>query len=438
MKNKIVATLSAIMLCVALTMPAMSEFKGASELSISGGAMVFEGGTNMDAALMYGARLGYFFTEKFSGELSAFYGQSETGGVDVETLYPAGAFSYHFGSGKLLPFLQAGAGVLRFKADGASAQSDFAAHWGLGLKWFVKPKFAIRLDAAHVINTETKIDRNNFLGTLGFSWLFGNTGRETPKPVEAVKEVIEPPDTDGDGVKDATDSCPNTLPGLMVSADGCPLDSDKDGVADYIDSCPNTPAATAVDEKGCPLAKPDIDADGVDDSKDQCPQTPVGTAVDEKGCPLAKDADADGVYDDKDECPQTPAGTAVDEKGCPVGTKALPVDEWILKGITFKIDSDIITDEGKLALDEAVGILAPRTAVRVEIAGHTDNTGSPDYNMALSGRRAESVKKYLVEKGIAADRLETKGYGDTQPIADNKTREGRSTNRRIEFKVLSK
>ena len=110
----------------------------------------------------------------------------------------------------------------------------------------------------------------------------------------------------------------------------------------------------------------------------------------------------------------------------------------MLKGVAFEGNSEVIKAESRQALDEAVAILQPRTSVRLEIQGHTDNTGDSDYNLKLSDKRAASVKAYLVGKGIAAYRLETKGYGDAKPVADNTTEEGRTANRRIEFKVLSR
>lgn len=119
-------------------------------------------------------------------------------------------------------------------------------------------------------------------------------------------------DSDGDGVPDKKDKCPNTPRGIAVDEYGCPIDSDKDGVPDYKDKCPDTPPFTRVDQFGCPL---DSDGDGVPDDYDNCPDTPYGIEVDEYGCP--KDSDGDGVPDYLDECPNTPFGVIVDDKGCP-------------------------------------------------------------------------------------------------------------------------
>ena len=124
-----------------------------------------------------------------------------------------------------------------------------------------------------------------------------------------------PPDSDGDGVPDSLDQCPNTPAGVIVNDKGCAIDTDGDGVPDYRDRCPNTPLGVLVDEYGCPL---DSDGDGVIDPLDKCPNTPKGVPVDAEGCPL--DSDLDGVLDNADLCPGTPYGAEVDVNGCPFDT----------------------------------------------------------------------------------------------------------------------
>ena len=402
MKKCTATLLAAIVFCVGLATSARAELTGKNEVSLQAGAMFYEGDANLDTGFIYGARLGHFFTEHLSGEVSVFPGKTKYNGADVNTLYPAAAASYHFKFGDFMPFVQAGAGMLRFKTDGSDAQKDFAMHWGGGLKWFYNPEWLVRADIDHVIDMDSGTGTHNLMTVLGISWLFGGAKEEAAKPAPKMAQAVV-------------------------------LDSDKDRVVDSIDACPNTPVGVQVDAKGCPL---DSDKDGVADYKDACVATPAGMPVNKQGC--AVDSDADGIADDKDECPATPVGTTVDQKGCPVGTTAMPESQWILKGVTFEVNSDVITPEGKTILDEAVGILQPRSTVRLEIQGHTDNTGDKAYNQNLSEKRAQAVKAYLVGKNLSADRFETKGYGDTVPVADNATAEGRNQNRRIEFKVLSK
>jgi outer membrane protein OmpA-like peptidoglycan-associated protein len=175
--------------------------------------------------------------------------------------------------------------------------------------------------------------------------------------------------------------------------------------------------------------------------KKMAPPAPVAKKEEPKPvvaeAPKPADSDNDGVIDDKDECPGTPAGTKVEASGCPATVKAIE-DNWVLKGVNFETSSDKIKSESFGALDEAAGVLKARSKVRVQIQGHTDNMGDEKANQQLSDRRAVSVKNYLVNKGVSASQLETIGYGESMPIADNKTVAGRAQNRRIEFKVLSR
>jgi len=276
---------------------------------------------------------------------------------------------------------------------------------------------------------------------------------DTPMGVAVDKDGC-PLDSDKDGVPDYLDKCPGTPIGVAVDKDGCPLDSDKDGVPDYLDKCPGTPIGVAVDKDGCPL---DSDKDGVPDYLDKCPDTPIGVAVDKDGCPL--DSDKDGVPDYLDKCPGTPAGVAVDKDGCPLDSDKDGVPDYLDKcpgtpigtpvdkdgcpilpqkvSIALRVEFDTGKADIKSKYHEEIGKVADfmkkyPTATGT-IVGHTDNVGKAEMNQALSQRRAESVMSYLVQKfGIAPDRLSAKGYGLTQPIADNKTAEGRQKNRRVE------
>lgn len=199
------------------------------------------------------------------------------------------------------------------------------------------------------------------------------------------------------------------------------LDSDGDGVVDEVDKCPNTPRGITVNARGCP---PDSDGDGVPDYLDQCPGTPLGVAVDNSGCPF--DSDGDGVADHLDKCPNTPKGATVNEAGC-----------WSLQATTlYDSNSSYVRTEAYPLLDEVASILEKNPEMEVEVQGHTDNTGSAKYNQWLSEKRAQKVKDYLVSKGIDPSRLEAKGYGLTQPVASNATGEGRAQNRRVELKRL--
>lgn len=175
----------------------------------------------------------------------------------------------------------------------------------------------------------------------------------------------------------------------------------------------------------------DSDGDGVADSKDKCPGTPKGVKVDAVGCPL--DSDGDGVPDYLDKCPGTPAGMKVDSNGCPKTILSPQSDTWTFQDINFEINKAVITPASFGILDELVAALKARPALNVTVEGHTDITGAHDYNMGLSDRRAKAVVKYLVDHGIAPERLVPKGYGPDRPIADNATKAGRAKNRRVQF-----
>ncbi|MBF0602710.1 MAG: OmpA family protein [Nitrospirae bacterium] len=197
------------------------------------------------------------------------------------------------------------------------------------------------------------------------------------------------------------------------------MDSDGDGVMDDIDQCPNTPKGFPVDAKGCPL---DSDGDGVVDALDKCPGTPRGVIVDKNGCPMEVDSDGDGVLDNQDKCPGTPAGAHVNQTGC-----------WVLENLHFDIDKAVIKPIDFQNLDAVLKVLTKNPDLSVEVQGHTDNTGSRKHNQILSEKRANAVKAYLIGKGISSKRISTTGYGFDRPAADNTTIQGRAMNRRVQL-----
>ncbi len=231
------------------------------------------------------------------------------------------------------------------------------------------------------------------------------------------------PDKDNDGVEDSKDRCPDQAG--TVALKGCP-DADKDGVADIDDKCANTKQGTRVDATGCAI---DSDGDGVMDDVDRCPDTAGVMAL--KGCP---DADGDGIADMDDKCPNA-KGTA-ENKGCPEIPKA-EINRITLIGskLFFENNSDKLKVASLTQLDELTKILMKYDGASLTIEGNTDSVGKDDFNMTLSQKRTESVKQYLVGKGIAESRLIAIGNGETKPVADNKTALGRAKNRRVELKT---
>jgi len=170
----------------------------------------------------------------------------------------------------------------------------------------------------------------------------------------------------------------------------------------------------------------DGDDDGVNDDKDQCAGTPLGAAVDSTGCPL--DSDRDGVHDYKDNCHGTSAGIKVDTSGCP-----LPIKEKVSieMNVSFASNSTVVQNEFHDDIEKVSDFLKTDPDAVAVIEGHTDSAGDNQHNLQLSQQRAENVIKHLVDYGIHPTRLKAEGYGESRPIADNSTAEGRQKNRRV-------
>jgi outer membrane protein OmpA-like peptidoglycan-associated protein len=237
------------------------------------------------------------------------------------------------------------------------------------------------------------------------------------------KELKGCPDKDGDGVADKDDRCPDVAG--LAALKGCP-DADKDGVADIDDKCPDTDPRYKVDINGCPM---DNDQDGVFNEDDLCPEEAGLPAL--KGCP---DRDGDGIADKDDLCPDVVGVLA--NKGCPEIAKEDSVKiTKIASKIFFETNSDKLKVASLSQLDELVSILKKYETANLIIEGHADSQGEDAYNLTLSQKRTDAVKTYLMSKGIMESRLTGIGYGETKPIADNNTAEGRAKNRRVELKT---
>lgn len=230
------------------------------------------------------------------------------------------------------------------------------------------------------------------------------------------------PDADADGIADKDDKCPSQAG--PASNMGCPItDRDGDGVADANDQCPDLAGTSAL--YGCP----DRDRDGVADKDDECPNQ-AGKIAD-RGCP---DTDGDGIVDRLDACPNEP-GLAVN-KGCPelaAADRATLVEA--VQAVEFETASAVIRTSSYAILDKVADILQRYPGYKVRIGGHTDSIGEAPANQSLSEKRAKACYDYLLTKGVAASRMSHQGYGETQPIADNRYAPGRDKNRRVEFDV---
>lgn len=231
------------------------------------------------------------------------------------------------------------------------------------------------------------------------------------------------PDTDGDGIQDSEDACPDVAG--LAEFNGCP-DTDGDGIIDSEDDCPNEKGTKMM--KGCP----DADGDGVADKDDKCPT--VAGAKDNGGCPWP-DTDGDGVADKDDKCP-TVKGT-VANNGCPeVSDEAMKKLNDYGKTILFNSGKSSFQKQTYPVLQAMTAILKEYPNSRFSLEGHTDSDGADAMNQKLSEDRAGAVKDYLIENGIEASRLSSKGFGETTPVDTNKTAKGKANNRRVEVKLV--
>jgi outer membrane protein OmpA-like peptidoglycan-associated protein len=238
-------------------------------------------------------------------------------------------------------------------------------------------------------------------------------------------------DTDGDGIKDSDDHCPG-LPGPKENQ-GCPYaDKDGDGILDADDKCPTVPGLKQF--QGCP----DSDGDGIPDAQDACPNNAGPPAF--QGCP---DRDHDGIPDNVDKCPDEPEtiNGFEDDDGCPdAGATKVKVTGSrveILDKVYFDFNKATIQTRSFNLLDQVSSILRAHPEVtKIRVEGHTDAIGAADFNMTLSQARAESVRQYLIDHKVPAERLDAKGFGKTRPVATNATDAGREKNRRVEFVIV--
>jgi outer membrane protein OmpA-like peptidoglycan-associated protein len=349
---------------------------------------------------------------------------------------------------KMIPFLHAGIGLSDVHGFTSSPGTDMYVPFGFGLRYIVNQRVSVLIQETFGYTDHDTHDfavkRTNDAFLLHSVGILFNLGK--------VK------DSDGDGVSDRHDACPGTKPGVAVDEKGCPLDRDGDGVADAVDKCPDVKGTAATmgcpDRDGdgiadaddaCPDVKgiaalkgcPDSDGDGITDADDACPNEAGVAAL--KGCP---DKDGDGVADSEDKCPNE-AGPA-SNGGCPMKavdpvapTTGAPaptvVQQSVLPIIYFASGKATIPHSYYPAMERVVKALKDDTTLKLNIVGNTDNAGKEDPNQHLSINRANTVKAYLIKKGITADRLTTDGKSSTVPAADNKTKIGRSQNRRVEF-----
>ncbi len=364
---------------------------------------------------------------------------------------------------KVAPFVIGGVGVTRMNTIGIGewktdkTYSNMALYYGAGVNFRLSERLNMALEAG-IYNPMTDVydgvSTHTAPGWNGNNNRKGNVGDSDDKFLQYSLGVTynlgKKKDADGDGVADRKDKCPNTPAGVAVDEDGCPVDTDGDGVADYLDKCPNVPGTVegcpdtdgdGVADKNdkCPKVKglkklngcPDTDGDGVTDKNDKCPNTPRGVKVDSKGCPV--DTDGDGIADYLDKCPRR-AGVA-SNNGCP---KKAVVPVYFDRVVYFSSNKSYVR-RGEIAkLNEVVTKMKENMTLKATVSGYTDSIGGEIFNIKLSERRANAVKKFLVSKGIDANRISTVFYGEANPVATNETAAGRAENRRAEIRIRIK
>jgi OOP family OmpA-OmpF porin len=330
----------------------------------------------------YALALGYRFTPAYGLELNYGKTKSETDAspsIDARDSRVSVDGYYAFNTaGSFSPYLLLGAGQGDFKLPTmVNADRNSIIDAGIGAFYRFTDRVALRGEIRNVTNLGE--GRNDQLAMLGLEFSPHDDTASAPAP----EPVVQP-----------------------------------------------EPAAAPIEQLAAPapvvVTPVDSDNDGVADDQDKCPETLAGVKVDAMGCPL--DSDNDGVPDYLDKCPDTPAGAAVDNAGCP---------EKLAKEVSIDLNINFVSGKADIHGDDSAEIakvadfMKKYPDVKVTIEGYTDNRGNAAMNKKLSQKRAEAVKEELVKSGVDASRLSAVGYGAANPIADNKTEEGRAKNRRV-------
>ncbi len=409
---------AAVALCAGAPAAQARTFTQAGSIEASlemGGYFFANEAENLKHTFDYHLSGTYNFTSLLGAELAMDFSPREVNRVTFFHLH-LDVIVHPFRSEWFVPFVGAGPTFSVAFPEVGDTDSDPGVNIVVGTKIMPWDHVGFRADLRYIarIGTDSGEETgHDFLASFGLLVSFGGE--------DAVDEDVLL-DTDGDGFLDDVDKCP-LVPGV-ASAEGCP-DKDEDTVTDPDDACPETPGL--VELAGCP----DGDGDKIIDKDDRCPAEPG--AIEMKGCP---DSDGDAIADPDDRCPNI-AGTA-EYEGCPPPPPVEVVERFngTIAGVSFEFDSDAIRPESYPVLDEAARVLNEYPALILMVEGHTSAEGLRDYNIDLSTRRAASVCRYLIEKGVGEERLESVGYGPDRPVAGNDSEQERALNRRIEFKIL--
>jgi outer membrane protein OmpA-like peptidoglycan-associated protein/opacity protein-like surface antigen len=306
--------------------------------------------------------------------------------------------------------------------------ANMTAMLGAGVEFFATERVAISVGGRYYLLFQNETDNVGWSAASGPDFVDANNS--IIEGYAALSYYFGAGDCDGDGIIGKQDECwniPEDFDGFE-DEDGCPEpDNDMDGILDEDDQCPDDPEDFdgVDDEDGCPDI--DRDGDGILDEDDQCPDDPedIDGYMDADGCP-DPDNDGDGVLDGADKCPDTPKGVEVDMNGCPK-----PKVTMIAVMINFELDKADLTETAKGKLDALATALEDDMTYVIDIAGYACDLGTDSYNNALSVRRANVVRDYLVGAGVAEDRMSVVGYGEQNPLVANNSEEQRKQNRRV-------
>jgi outer membrane protein OmpA-like peptidoglycan-associated protein len=418
---------------------------------------------SMRNSALFGLRLGMTFNDTIGveGEFGVIPTEARERLADVWNITYRAHLIAQFNAAnpekKLVPFVLAGGGAMQVVSskdtDLIDKDTDAMLYVGVGAKYRVDNGWGLRADA-RLLFPPSSASNGPTIDFEALLSIYKEFGRR-----EVVKEepFRGPADTDGDGLTDDVDKCPNDPEDKdgFQDDDGCPdPDNDGDGIPDTSDRCPMEPEDMDgfQDDDGCP--EPDNDNDGIPDAADKCPNEPEDKDgfEDDDGCP-DPDNDGDGVPDAQDKCPDQPEtkNGYQDEDGCPDEIpQKVKAFTGVIQGINFKVGSADLLPASNKTLDKAVAVLQEFPDLKVQIEGHTDDIplkAKPNApfqdNKALSQARAESVKAYFVKKGVTEDRLTAIGFGPDKPMVDpsglkgGKLTQARAKNRRVEFTLVS-
>ncbi|HKL36324.1 MAG TPA: OmpA family protein [Salegentibacter sp.] len=387
--------------------------------------------------LTVGRYIGGGFVFELAGSLNQIEQYGEQSVPQMAYYAVDGSFNYSLrallNDGWIDPVVGIGGGYTSIAENGDSAISGLNAgtlNGKVGLNFWFSDNIALTLESnyKHVFDVD---GATHFQHAGGVKFMFGGTDSDGDGIYDKDDECPETPglpefngcpDSDGDGIEDRMDNCPQEAG--LAEFDGCP-DTDGDGVPDPEDECPEE--AGSMEMNGCP----DADGDGVADKEDDCPNE-AGPAEND-GCPY-EDMDNDGVLDKDDDCPEL-AGTAANN-GCPEpDVEVISELNEYSQTVLFDLNKATIRDNSEEALESIAEIMNEYPNTIFHIEGHTDSTGSAEYNEKLSRERAQSVELWLEENGVPSSRLTSEGYGEERPIATNNTAAGRQENRRVEISL---